>query len=154
MMGLPCSCKGVSISRGFECGRAHFSRNSWKRRDKVSPVTSTTLGISVRGTLARLPGARAPMTSSSANSTSLFAPALSEGGPRGLAEEDRICCDRRGLPTSLDGVGAASELRTASRRDDIVQVSCWAEEWRTLAGGYGGGCVNDAKTRSKSRLPK
>jgi hypothetical protein len=73
--------------------------------------------------LARLPGMRPPTTSSSGKaSTSLFAPALSEGGPRGLAEDERICCERLKLPASLDGVGAASELRTASSKDDIVRV--------------------------------
>jgi hypothetical protein len=80
------------------------------------------LGISVRGAFVRLPGTRAPIISSSGSpSTSLFAPALSEGGPRGLAEEDRIC-DRLALPTSLEaeGVGAASELRARSSREDIV----------------------------------
>ena len=98
----------------------HFSKNSWKRCERVSPVTSTTFGISARGALLRLPGTRFPTTSLSGYpSASLFAPALSDGGPRGLADDDRIC-DRLGLPTSLDGVGAASEFRTASRREDIA----------------------------------
>jgi hypothetical protein len=71
--------------------------------------------------LARLPGIRAPTTSSSGNpSISLFAPALSEGGPRGLAEDERMCCDSLALPASLEGVGAASELRTASSKDDMM----------------------------------
>jgi hypothetical protein len=80
--------------------------------------------MSVLGALVRLPGIRAPTTSSSANpSPSLFAPALSDGGPRGRAEDERICCGRLKLPASLEGVGAASELRTASSRDDMVWVT-------------------------------
>lgn len=77
--------------------------------------------MSVLGPLALLPGTLAPTTSSSANpSISLFAPALSEGGPRGRAEEERIRCNRCALPMSLEGVGATSELRTASKSDDML----------------------------------
>ena len=108
----------ISINPG---AWAHLSRNSWNRSASVSPVTSTTLGISVRGPFTLRPGALEPTTSSSGKpSPSLWAAALSEGGARGRTEEERICCERRGLPASLDGVGAASECRTASRRDDMA----------------------------------
>ena len=73
-------------------------------------------------------------------SASLFAPLLSEGGPRGRAEEERICCERRGLPASLEGVGAASELRTASSRDDMVYTVVLYTG--IFGGGFGGGVVN------------
>lgn len=111
------------MSAPFQRRRYHnmyLSRNSWKRSDSVSPVTSTTFGTSVLGPFALLLGTLAPTTSSSANpSMSLFAPALSEGGARGR-EEERTRCDRFSLPISLEGVGAASELRTASKREDMV----------------------------------
>jgi hypothetical protein len=78
--------------------------------------------MSVLGALGRLLPPLAPTTSSSGNaSTSLFAALLSEGGPRGLADEDRMPDDRGvGPPAVLAGVAAASECRTASRREDIV----------------------------------
>lgn len=69
------------------------------------------------------PGTRAPTTSSSGKpSTSLFAPALSDGGPRGRAEDDRTFGALRAFPASLEGVGAASECRMASSSDDMVFV--------------------------------
>jgi hypothetical protein len=111
----------VSQSHSARPRSTCVSRNSWNRSDSVSPVTSTTLGTSVRGMLARRPGILAPTTSSSGKpSTSLFAPLLSEGGPRGLADEERIRGVRPGMPASLEGVGAASELRTASSREDMM----------------------------------
>jgi hypothetical protein len=79
--------------------------------------------MSVRGAFVRLPGTRAPIISSSGSpSTSLFAPALSEGGPRGLADEDRICGVRASLPYALEGVGAASEFSARSSKEDMVCV--------------------------------
>lgn len=85
-------------------------------------MTSTTLGMSVLGPLVRLAPPLAPTTSSSGKaSMSLFAPLLSEGGPRGLAEEDRMP-DERGVgpPAVLAGVAAASECKTASKREDMI----------------------------------
>ena len=78
--------------------------------------------MSVLGALGRLAPPLAPTTSSSGNaSISLFAPLLSEGGPRGLAEEERMPDDRGvGPPTVLAGVAAASECRTASKSEDMV----------------------------------
>jgi hypothetical protein len=136
----------------FGHGEAHFSRNSWKRSESVSPVTSTTFGMSVRGAFVRLPGTRAPMISSSGSpSISLFAPALSEGGPRGLADEDRISGVRASLPMALEGVGAASELSARSRRDDMVlrTIMVWgAVRSRQEPLEFCGGSKH-AKTRSR-----
>jgi hypothetical protein len=53
-----------------------------------------------------------------------------------------MCCGSRGVPTLLDGVGAASELSTASRRDDmacgrVLYVVCGLSSGvRVLARGF------------------
>jgi hypothetical protein len=59
-------------------------------------------------------------------------------------------CGNRGVPALLEGVGAASELRTASRRDDIVcsRSAVWYAG-PVLRCGFGAGVCQHAKRGSR-----
>jgi hypothetical protein len=101
----------------------YSSRNASNRCARVSPVVSTTLGMSAPGTLLVL-----ATTSSSAKPASLCTPGvLTEGGPRGPREDDRGCrldridgaCDGASLRGSR-GVGAPSEGKCPSTVDDMI----------------------------------
>lgn len=72
--------------------RAYSSRNSWNLSDKLSPVASTTLGMSAPGTCLR---GTLPITSSSANGASLNAAGVPmiEFGALGRDEERPFCLD-------------------------------------------------------------
>lgn len=114
-------------------GLVYVSRNSSNLCDKVSPVTSTTRGISCRGPAERRTVPRAPTTSSSGKpSISLFAPALSDGGPRGR-EGERFCGRLPAWDAVEAGVAVSrpklSEPMTASTREDML-----GDFWE---GGYG-----------------
>jgi hypothetical protein len=117
---LLCSYRDISCRCGLKERATHLSRNSWNRKERVSPVTSTTLGTSKRAPPALLPTLEPTTSSSGKPSTSLFAPALSEGGARGR-EEERYW-ERLGAPASLEGVGAASDCSAASSSEDMATL--------------------------------
>ena len=130
-MDLLCNC--VQSVCGFHHSlhtMAYFSKNVSNTPTSASPNRSTTLGTSPGGPRGRGTVPLTPTTSSSWKpSISLGAPALSEGGPRGLEDERSVLLRACGSPLEAGVLGfGTSEPNMPSIKEVIFAILCCDKE--------------------------